>query len=622
MLSEFERKDVSPLRYWVHAILPLVYDDSLSYYEVLAKVGQKMNEVIEGLNANNEQVEKVTQFTVEQVQNLTAAYNAFQQAMLDRQENFETKLLDEQHSFEMQLDGEIAQWEEDTTEKFEQQYQNFLSAYKRQFGVVQNIGNSETDVPSQKAWTNNAIVNNFTDNDANLCVGHNGIKTYVTKYNIEDYHIPYHTGELFNFNAGDIDVQLFWRTGDVTPYMWFRTHYTYHETWSPWKRISTIDDVVQTIGDSVTNVPSQKAWTNNAIVNNFTDNDANLCVGHNGIKTYVTKYNIEDYHIPYHTGELFNFNAGDIDVQLFWRTGDVTPYMWFRTHYTYHETWSPWKQISTIDDVVKEYDYDIVEWGDSITEFGGDTTSYGHFLARELGLKTVLNGGGSGDSSWDIAFRAGANPIVQKKGAVNGEYNYNGTKDIYGRPIQLLTNSTFELRTVNPLEINGQTVTFEGVAKENTFKLSGYQGTLEYDVPIGTAGRTHKGKITTIFTGTNNSTEHDAIIKYNNQIISLVPNNNYIVLGIYYGDVSNLEKLDAKMIAEYGVHFFDTRKELRENGLAIVDLTPNEQDISDASKGKISQQLLEDGQHLNEKGRKALGKLLALFIKARGFINY
>lgn len=31
---------------WVQKVLPLVYDDSLSYYEVLAKVVAKLNELI------------------------------------------------------------------------------------------------------------------------------------------------------------------------------------------------------------------------------------------------------------------------------------------------------------------------------------------------------------------------------------------------------------------------------------------------------------------------------------------------------------------------------------------------------------------------------------------------
>lgn len=38
---------VKPFRFWSQKVLPLVYDDSLSYYEVLCKVRDKLNEVIE-----------------------------------------------------------------------------------------------------------------------------------------------------------------------------------------------------------------------------------------------------------------------------------------------------------------------------------------------------------------------------------------------------------------------------------------------------------------------------------------------------------------------------------------------------------------------------------------------
>lgn len=43
-------KPVDPVSYWTHKILPLVYDDSLSYYEVLAKVVQRLNMLVENNN--------------------------------------------------------------------------------------------------------------------------------------------------------------------------------------------------------------------------------------------------------------------------------------------------------------------------------------------------------------------------------------------------------------------------------------------------------------------------------------------------------------------------------------------------------------------------------------------
>lgn len=41
---------IDNLRYWCHKILPLVYDDSLSYYETLCKTSAKLNEVIDSTN--------------------------------------------------------------------------------------------------------------------------------------------------------------------------------------------------------------------------------------------------------------------------------------------------------------------------------------------------------------------------------------------------------------------------------------------------------------------------------------------------------------------------------------------------------------------------------------------
>ena len=41
---------IDKIRYWCHKILPLVYDDSLSYYEFLCKMNAKLNEVIDSTN--------------------------------------------------------------------------------------------------------------------------------------------------------------------------------------------------------------------------------------------------------------------------------------------------------------------------------------------------------------------------------------------------------------------------------------------------------------------------------------------------------------------------------------------------------------------------------------------
>lgn len=43
-------RDIPYFKFWCHKVLPLVYDESLSYYEVLCKIYGKLNELIERVN--------------------------------------------------------------------------------------------------------------------------------------------------------------------------------------------------------------------------------------------------------------------------------------------------------------------------------------------------------------------------------------------------------------------------------------------------------------------------------------------------------------------------------------------------------------------------------------------
>ena len=41
---------IEAVKFWCFKVLPLVYDDSLSYYEVLCKMKEKLNEMIDALS--------------------------------------------------------------------------------------------------------------------------------------------------------------------------------------------------------------------------------------------------------------------------------------------------------------------------------------------------------------------------------------------------------------------------------------------------------------------------------------------------------------------------------------------------------------------------------------------
>lgn len=58
---------IGPFRYWCQRVLPAVYGDEISYYEVLCIVRDKLNETIAQLNAQGENVN-----------DLIALYNSLQ----------------------------------------------------------------------------------------------------------------------------------------------------------------------------------------------------------------------------------------------------------------------------------------------------------------------------------------------------------------------------------------------------------------------------------------------------------------------------------------------------------------------------------------------------------------
>ena len=55
---------VEKLRYWCHKVLPLVYDESLSYYEVLCKLTKTLNEVIDEVDQLENHLEEVVEAIV------------------------------------------------------------------------------------------------------------------------------------------------------------------------------------------------------------------------------------------------------------------------------------------------------------------------------------------------------------------------------------------------------------------------------------------------------------------------------------------------------------------------------------------------------------------------------
>ena len=81
---------VEKFRYFVHKVLPAIYDDSLSYYEVLNKVGVKVNEVIDAVNENTENVGEAVSAANQAVSDASTALNTANEALNNSEQAIDT----------------------------------------------------------------------------------------------------------------------------------------------------------------------------------------------------------------------------------------------------------------------------------------------------------------------------------------------------------------------------------------------------------------------------------------------------------------------------------------------------------------------------------------------------
>lgn len=86
--NEYGITTIRPFHFWSQHVLPLVYDDSLSYLEVLEKVKIKLNEVIDNINSWSDVIKNYTDQQVELLRNELKVY-------IDQQDNLITVNLTE-----------------------------------------------------------------------------------------------------------------------------------------------------------------------------------------------------------------------------------------------------------------------------------------------------------------------------------------------------------------------------------------------------------------------------------------------------------------------------------------------------------------------------------------------
>lgn len=96
------------INFWCQKVIPLVFDDSLSYYEAICKFMQKLNEVISALNNNAECIDELQGKYIILQNNFDALevkWEEFKTEITTKEENFETTINNEFNSFKTYVEN-------------------------------------------------------------------------------------------------------------------------------------------------------------------------------------------------------------------------------------------------------------------------------------------------------------------------------------------------------------------------------------------------------------------------------------------------------------------------------------------------------------------------------------
>lgn len=107
------------INFWCQKVIPLVFDDSLSYYEAICKFMQKLNEVISALNNNALCIDELQDKYIILQRNFDALevkweefktyieneFNTFKTEITTKEENFETRINNEFNTFKTYVEN-------------------------------------------------------------------------------------------------------------------------------------------------------------------------------------------------------------------------------------------------------------------------------------------------------------------------------------------------------------------------------------------------------------------------------------------------------------------------------------------------------------------------------------
>ena len=154
---------IDKIRYWCHKILPLVYDDSLSYYEFLCKMDAKLNEVIDSTNG------------------LVEAWERFQAELEKAWEDYKSALTAEWTDYRAEMDLK---------------YASLVGTVNTEINAMKNdISTFKNDISNQITTFESKVEGDYAEFTADI---EEKINAFIANYNAEIAKIPDEITRLVN----------------------------------------------------------------------------------------------------------------------------------------------------------------------------------------------------------------------------------------------------------------------------------------------------------------------------------------------------------------------------------------------------------------------------------------
>lgn len=182
------------INFWCQKVIPLVFDDSLSYYEAICKFMQKLNEVISALNNNAECIDELQDKYIILQRNFDALevkWEEFKTYIENKFNTFKTEITTKEENFETRINNEF------TT------FKNYVENYLNNIDV-QSYVNIKIDELAESGYFSTLLTNLGFNPDNYLAKNNTTVYVPTDDYNpATKKYVDEHSSEGTVYSAGD-----------------------------------------------------------------------------------------------------------------------------------------------------------------------------------------------------------------------------------------------------------------------------------------------------------------------------------------------------------------------------------------------------------------------------------